>query len=162
MKNLLLIMLLSGFGVRVLAQTYTFNQKISFRIESPDGTANSYCYLNTRNGNVGQDTKAWAMINPELAGAMIFSYIEYGRFMTQYMQTEGKKYKTVMPLAKENYTSKDFWKTFKKTGKRQTFGKYTAEEYSGMVPDAEVGRVSVWVSPNPAPAITGQLQGDVL
>jgi hypothetical protein len=162
MKNLLLLLLLSGFWGQISAQTYTFNQKVSFRIVSPDGTASSYCYLNTRTGNVGQDAKAWAMINPELPGVMIFSYVEYGKAMTQYTQMEGRKYKTVMPLANENYTARDFWKTFKKTGKRQAFGKYTAEEYSGVVPDREVGRVSVWVSPTPAPNITGQPQGDVL
>lgn len=162
MKNLFLLLFLSGFWWQISAQTYTFNQKVSFRIASPYGTASSYCYLNTRTGNVGQDTKAWAMINPELAGVMIFSYVEYGKAMTQYTQMEGKKYKTVMPLANENYTARDFWKTFKKTGKRQTFGKYTAEEYSGVVPDREVGRVSVWVSPTPALNITGQLQDDVL
>lgn len=67
-----------------------------------------------------------------------------------------------MPLATENYTSRDFEKMFKKTGKRRTFGKYTAEEYSGVVPDAEIGRVSIWVSPNPAPNVSGQLRGDVL
>jgi hypothetical protein len=163
MKNLVLTVLWL-LTSPLFAQTYTFNQKLSFKIESPDGNMSAYGYLNTKNGNVMQDTKAFAMLNPEAVNGEMFSVIEYGKSMTQYMQIEGKKHKMVMPIAKENFTAKDFEKVFKKTGKRQTFGKYTAEEYSGTVPDGdgEMGLVSIWVSTNPASDIAAQLQGDML
>ena len=102
------------------------------------------------------------MMNQESGQMMIFSLVEYGKNMTQYVQIEGKKHKIIMPLAKENYTAQDFWKTFKKTGKRQSFGKYATEEYIGISPDNEVGQMSIWISQNPAPNITGQLNGDIL
>ncbi|MDX1904630.1 MAG: hypothetical protein SFU27_10770 [Thermonemataceae bacterium] len=157
MKNIALFLLLFTNNL-IFAQNYTFNAKSSFSVRSKEGTANSYFYLNTKNGNVGQDTKAWQMMAQETANGMIFSLIEYGKKMTQYIQVEGKKYRIQMPLSKENYTATEFWKQFKKTGKKNTFGKYKAQEYVGEV---EGKSVSIWLS-DKTYNLEGKLKGDIL
>lgn len=142
-----------------VAQNYTFNVKATFRIETKEGSATSYFYLNTRNGDVGQDTPAFRQMNMEGAEAIIFQYIQYrNRSMMQYAQVEGKRYVIEMPLSKENYTSKEFWKDFKKTGKRQNFGKYVAQEYVGM---QDGRRLSIWLG-DKVQNLDGRLQGDIL
>lgn len=150
--------LLMCIWVTSVAQTYTFNTKGTFRIESKDGSGTSYFYLNTKNGDVGQDTPAFQQMNMEGAESIIFQYIQYSKFMLQYVQIEGKKYVIEMPLSKENYTSDQFWKDFKKTGKRQNFGKYAAQEYIGT---QEGRKLSIWLS-DKTYNLDGKLQGDIL
>ena len=129
---------------QVAAQSYTFNTKGTFRITSKtEGSATSYFYLNTKTGLSGQDTQALQAMAKENIEGEVFSVIEYGKKIKQYVKVEGKKYVIEMPLAKENYTADQFWKDFKKTGKRQTFGKYAAVEYTGI---AEGRQISVWLS----------------
>ncbi|MCU0436434.1 MAG: hypothetical protein MUC49_00865 [Raineya sp.] len=157
-KNTTLIIALILLACKVLAQSYTFNAKGSFRIKNSEGVAESYFYLNTKNGNAGQDTKAWQMMAQENADALIFSLVEYSKKMTQYVQVEGKKHILEMPLSKENYTATQFWKDFKKTGKRQTFGKYPAQEYIGK---ADGRTLSIWIGEKTY-NLQGKLQGDIL
>lgn len=157
-QNITLTILLFLLNSFTFAQNYTFNAKGSFRIKNSEGTAESYFYLNTKNGNVGQDTKAWQMITKESTDVPIFSLVEYGKQMTQYIQVEGKKYVMAVPLSKENYTATQFWKDFKKTGKRQTFGKYNTQEYVGM---AEGKRLSIWIG-DKTYNLDGKLQGDIV
>jgi len=140
------------------AQSYTFNAKGSFRIKNSEGTAESYFYLNTKNGNVGQDTKAWQMMAQEGAEAVVFSLLEYNKQITQYLLIEGKKYVQSVPLAKENYISTQFWKDFRKTGRQQTFGKYPAREYVGKV---EGRTISIWIGEKTY-NLEAKLQGDII
>lgn len=158
-KNLKITYLLILICVVGKAQNYTFNTKGTFRITSKtEGSVTSYFYLNTKTGLLGQDTQALQAMAKENIEGEVFSVIEYEKRIKQYVKVDGKKYVIEMPLAKENYTAKKFWKDFKKTGKQQTFGKYPAREYTGI---AEGRQISVWLGEKNY-NLDGKLQGDIL
>ncbi len=153
----LFLLLLSG---QLIAQNYTFDQKVSFKIESGEGNYQSYYYLNTRTGHVGMDGAALAKMSGETAEGEMFMLIEYDKAMTMFIDMGRQKHKSPMPLNKYNYTAAKFWQQFKKTGQKRAFGKYQAEEYVGTA-DPEVGQVSIWLSAAPVKGMVGSFSGDV-
>jgi len=159
MKKIIIILCLCGIGFgQIAAQTYTFNAKATFKIQTDEGSFSSYFYLNTKNGNAGHDAQAFQMMTKENVDGYIFSLVEYGKKMSQYMDVEGRKYVVEQPLSRENYTADMFWKEFKKTGKRQTFGKYAAQEYTGTSEDR---KIAIWLGEKTY-NLDGKLQGDIV
>ncbi len=158
MKNIFFIIIFLGFCSQIFAQTYTFNAKATFKMETSDGTFSSYFYLNTQNGNAGHDTQAWQLMTNENVEGYIFSVVEYEKKMSQYMNVEGRKYVVEQPISREKYTADMFWKEFKKTGKQQTFGKYKADEYIGT---SEGRQLSMWLGEKTY-NLDGILQGDIV
>lgn len=166
LKNITLTILFLITNSLLFAQTYTFNTKVTFRAKDfaeGTGVREAYFYLNTQNGNCGLDAIAWQRLVPESAenteSQVDFTAIEYGKQMISFVRVQGKKYAQIQTLGRDgpNETSNTFWKNFRKTGKRQTFGKYTAQEYVGNV---EGKAVSFWLDEKPY-TLNTTLKGDV-
>lgn len=160
MRKIILLLMTYLIGGALVAQNYTFNHKITIKMVLEGEAMQTYYYLNTQTGTVGQDRKAFQMAMPnEPVEGLDFFIVEYDKSTHHYVTVEGTKYKMSVPLSGQNYTATQFWKEFKKTGKIQTFGKYEAEEYSGTLEDGTTA--NIWLSTAPVSDVRGQLKGDI-
>jgi len=133
---------------------FTFNKKIGFMVNSSEGDMVSYFYLNTKNGYSMLDNNALKeMANGEMEGEMtqiknanndFFQYIKSPE--GNYVMKMGSGQSMVLHDIQTGMLSKQFFKTFKKTGNKvgKVGGnKYPRVEYSGIF---EGEKMSIWLS----------------
>lgn len=133
---------------------FTFNKKIGFSVNAPEGNLVSYFYLNTKNGYAMLDWKGIkAMLSENPEGEMTQIKNANNDFY-QYMKSSegnfvmkaGSKQSMVVHDIQTEMLSKEFFKTFKKTGNKvgKVGGnKYPRVEYSGTF---EGKKMSIWLS----------------
>ena len=133
---------------------FTFNKKIGFSVNAPEGNLVSYFYLNTKNGYSMLDWKGIkAMLSENPEGEMtqiknanndFYQYIKSSE--GNFVMKAGSKQSMVVHDIQTEMLSKEFFKTFKKTGNKvgKVGGnKYPRVEYSGTF---EGKKMSIWLS----------------
>lgn len=143
------------FGKEIPLQgTFTFNKKVGFMVNSPEGDMVSYFYLNTKNGYAMQDHKALSEMASMEEGGEINQVKTANNDFYQYVKSSegnfamkmGSQQSMVLNDLETKELSKTFFKTFKKTGAKvgRTGGnKYPRVEYSGTF---EGKKMSIWLS----------------
>jgi hypothetical protein len=138
-----------------LTGTFTFNKKIGFMVNSPEGDMVSYFYLNTKNGYSMLDWNGLKAMANEAAeeGEMnqIFSpnadFYQYVKSSEgNYAMKMGSGQSMVLHDMQTADASKQFFKTFKKTGKKvgkEGGNKIPRVEYEGIY---EGKKMSIWLS----------------
>ncbi len=137
-----------------LTGNFTFNKKVGFYVIAPEGDLVSYFYLNTKNGYAMLDKKGMQeMAGGEADGEMtqiknanndFYGYIKSSE--GNFVMKMGSGMEMVMHDIETGNLSKQFFKTFKKTGNKvgKTGGnKYPRVEYSGTF---EGEKMSIWLS----------------
>lgn len=133
---------------------FTYNKKIGFSVNAPEGDLVSYFYFNTKNGYAMLDwkgIKAMLTENPEGEMTQIknanndfYQYIKSSE--GNFVMKAGSKQSMVVHDIQTEMLSKQFFKTFKKTGNKvgKVGGnKYPRVEYSGTF---EGKKMSIWLS----------------
>ena len=133
---------------------FTFNKKIGFSVNAPEGNIVSYFYFNTKNGYSMLDWKGIkAMLSENPEGEMtqiknanndFYQYIKSSE--GNFVMKAGSKQSMVVHDIQTEMLSKEFFKTFKKTGNKvgKVGGnKYPRVEYSGTF---EGKKMSIWLS----------------
>jgi hypothetical protein len=133
---------------------FTFNKKIGFSVNAPEGDLVSYFYFNTKNGYAMQDWKGIkAMLSENPEGEMtqiknanndFYQYIKSSE--GNFVMKAGSGQSMVVHDIQTEMLSKEFFKTFKKTGNKMGKvggNKYPRIEYSGTF---EGKKMSIWLS----------------
>lgn len=133
---------------------FTFNKKIGFSVNAPEGDLVSYFYFNTKNGYAMLDwkgIKAMLTENPEGEMTQIknanndfYQYIKSSE--GNFVMKAGSGQSMVVHDIQTEMLSKEFFKTFKKTGNKMGKvggNKYPRVEYSGTF---EGKKMSIWLS----------------
>lgn len=133
---------------------FSFNKKIGFSVNSNEGDFVSYFYLNTKNGYAMLDWKGIKVMlteNPEGEMTQIknanndfYQYIKSSE--GNFVMKIGSGQSMVVHDIQTGMLSKQFFKTFKKTGNKvgKVGGnKYPRVEYSGTY---EGQKMSIWLS----------------
>ncbi|PZO30225.1 MAG: hypothetical protein DCF13_04015 [Flavobacteriaceae bacterium] len=133
---------------------FTFNKKIGFSVNAPEGDLVSYFYFNTKNGYAMQDwkgIKAMLTENPEGEMTQIknanndfYQYIKSSE--GNFVMKAGSGQSMVVHDIQTEMLSKEFFKTFKKTGNKMGKvggNKYPRVEYSGTF---EGKKMFIWLS----------------
>lgn len=121
-----------------------------------DGNVSSYYFINFKQLESFMPNDAWQkMMAGKMEGSeqgVVDQFFRKNQ-MDTYMIMEGKKTHTIMPIGygndggSEYFTSQQFEKDFKKTGKTKTHfdGKNEQVEYSGK--DGDGNNISIWLTP---------------
>ena len=133
---------------------FTFNKKIGFSVNAPEGDLVSYFYFNTKNGYAMLDWKGIkAMLSENPEGEMtqiknanndFYQYIKSSE--GNFVMKAGSGQSMVVHDIQTEMLSKEFFKTFKKTGNKMGKvggNKYPRIEYSGTF---EGKKMSIWLS----------------
>jgi hypothetical protein len=133
---------------------FSFNKKVGFSVNSPEGNFVSYFYLNTKNGNALMDWKGFKeMITENVEGEMtqiktanndFYQYIKSSE--GNFVMKMGSGQSMVVHDIQTGMLSKQFFKTFRKTGNKLGIvggNKYPRVEYSGIF---EGKKMSIWLS----------------
>ena len=133
---------------------FTFNKKIGFSVNAPEGDLVSYFYFNTKNGYSMLDWKGIkAMLNENPEGEItqiknanndFYQYIKSSE--GNFVMKAGSGQSMVVHDIQTEMLSKEFFKTFKKTGNKMGKvggNKYPRVEYSGTF---EGKKMSIWLS----------------
>ncbi|MCZ8091841.1 hypothetical protein [Flavobacterium sp.] len=133
---------------------FTFNKKIGFSVNAPEGDLVSYFYFNTKNGYAMLDwkgIKAMLTENPEGEMTQIknanndfYQYLKSSE--GNFVLKAGSGQSMVVHDIQTEMLSKEFFKTFKKTGNKVGKiggNKYPRVEYSGTF---EGKKMSIWLS----------------
>jgi len=133
---------------------FTFNKKIGFSVNAPEGDLVSYFYFNTKNGYAMIDWKGIkAMLSENPEGEMtqiknanndFYQYIKSSE--GNFVMKAGSGQSMVVHDIQTEMLSKEFFKTFKKTGNKMGKvggNKYPRIEYSGTF---EGKKMSIWLS----------------
>lgn len=139
-----------------LTGTYTFNKKVGFMVNSPEGDMVSYFFLNTQNGSAMLDHNGIkAMQGGEAEGEMTQiknannDFIQYIRSSEgNFVMKMGSGQSMVVHDLQTGALSTEFFKTFKKTGnvvkKSGSAGiPFNRVEYEGKY---EGTTMSIWLS----------------
>lgn len=134
--------------------SFSFNKKVGFSVNAPEGNFVSYFYLNTKNGYAMLDWKGMQEMlseNPEGEMTQIknanndfYQYIKSSE--GNFAMKMGSDQSMVVHDLQTGMLSKQFFKTFKKTGNKvgKVGGnKYPRVEYSGTF---EGKKMSIWLS----------------
>jgi len=133
---------------------FTFNKKIGFSVNSPEGDLVSYFYLNTKNGNSMMDWKGLKEMLTETVEGEMTQIKNSNNDFYQYTKSSegnfamkmGSGQSMVVHDLQTGMLSKQFFKTFKKTGNKvgKVGGnKYPRVKYSGVF---EGKKMSIWLS----------------
>lgn len=133
---------------------FTFNKKIGFSVNATEGDLVSYFYLNTKNGNSMMDWKGLKEMLTETVEGEMTQIKNSNNDFYQYTKSSegnfamkmGSGQSMVVHDLQTGMLSKQFFKTFKKTGNKvgKVGGnKYPRVEYSGI---SEGKKMSIWLS----------------
>lgn len=134
--------------------SFSFNKKVGFSVNAPDGNSVSYFYLNTKNGYAMLDWKGIQEMLPESSDGEMTQIKNANNDFYQYIKSSegnfamkmGSGQSMVVHDLQTGMLSKQFFKTFKKTGNKvgKVGGnKYPRVEYSGTF---EGKKMSIWLS----------------
>ena len=129
---------------------YTFNQKLTFKIEHAEGNYTSNFYLNTKNGYSLIDNESMRLFTGIEGEGEMNQILTSASDFHQYMSTAEGKYALKFGAQNDSkyeqsqMASEDFFKNFQKTGNKKLIaGKFDSMEYTGTFEGVEM---SVWLS----------------
>ncbi|WP_396177312.1 hypothetical protein [Flavobacterium sp.] len=133
---------------------FSFNKKVGFSVNAPEGNFVSYFYLNTKNGYAMLDWKGIQEMLPENPEGEMTQIKSANNDFYQYIKSSegnfamkmGSDQSMVVHDLQTGMSSKHFFKTFKKTGNkvgRVGGNKYPRVEYSGTF---EGKKMAIWLS----------------
>ena len=134
--------------------SFSFNKKVGFSVNAPEGNFVSYFYLSTKNGYAMLDWKGMQEMLPESSDGEMTQIKNANNDFYQYIKSSegnfamkmGSGQSMVVHDLQTGMLSKQFFKTFKKTGNKvgKVGGnKYPRVEYSGTF---EGKKMSIWLS----------------